>query len=128
MSTSTALALDSRSPTPELLTSDLLDTATAADLLACTPRTVINLITRGYLQALRLGPGRSSYRIPTAALLEFAARYAIHEPSDVAAESDPNQLPDLAPSPVLLKQTQSRADGLHFVKLHRPTDASGQDR
>lgn len=124
MTASTASTLDPRPPAPELLTSDLLDTAAAAELLACTPRTVTNLITRGHLQALRLGPGRSAYRISAAALLAFAAQYGHHEPGDVAAASDPDQLPDFTPAPVLLEQ--SSADGLRLVKLYRPPDAPEQ--
>ncbi len=83
----------------------LLDTATVAELLACSPRTVTSLIVRGILPAVRLGPGRSAYRIRPAALLEFVSHYGHHEPGDVA---------DFVPTPALLVETRT-PEGLRLV-------------
>lgn len=104
---------------------NLLDTATAAELLACSPRTVTSLITRGHLAAVRLGPGRSAYRISADALLSFVAQYGHHDPSDVAA-TEPDQLPAFTPAPVLLLE-QRTPDGLRLVTPHRPPDPPGRD-
>lgn len=98
---------------------ELLDTATVAELLACTTRTVTNLIQRGHLPAVRLGPGRTAYRVSAPALFDFVARYGHHEPGDVADSTDP--LPDFTPTPALLVETRS-PDGLRLVAPYRPPD------
>lgn len=102
-------------PTLPPLPADLLDTAVAAELLACSSRTITNLITRGHLPAVRLGPGRTAYRIPASALLDFAARYGHCEPGDVAASADP--LPEFVPTPALLLE-QRTPEGLRLVTSH----------
>jgi excisionase family DNA binding protein len=101
----------------------LLDTATVAELLACSPRTVTNLITRGALPAVRLGPGRSAYRVPATALLEFVSRWGHSEPADVAVSLDPDQLAPSAIAPVLLT-TRRSARGLLLV-APAPPDLEG---
>ncbi len=107
-------------PPPHLPgTGELLDTATVAELLSCTSRTVTNLIQRGHLPAVRLGPGRSAYRVSAAALLDFVTRYGYHSPEDVADSSGP--LPDFTPAPALLVETRS-PDGLRLVTPYRPPD------
>lgn len=98
-----------------------LDTAVAAQMLACTPRTVINLITRGHLPAVRLGPGKTAYRIPAAALLAFVMRYGTLDPATVADHPDPDQLPEFKAEPVVLEVSRS-PDGLLMVRPHRPPD------
>lgn len=119
MTASTAIKPHNPPPVLHLGAGDFLDTATAAELLACSTRTVTNLITRGHLPAVRLGPGRTAYRIPTEALLAFIARHGVHEPADVA--DAPGELPDFTPAPVLLLETRT-PDGLRLVTPYRPPD------
>jgi excisionase family DNA binding protein len=99
-------------PVPDAPNTALLDTATVAELLACSPRTVTSLIVRGILPAVRLGPGRSAYRIRPTALLEFVSRYGQHEPDAVA--DCPATLPDFVPTPALLVETRT-PEGLRLV-------------
>jgi excisionase family DNA binding protein len=99
-------------PVPDAPNTALLDTATVAELLACSPRTVTSLIVRGILPAVRLGPGRSAYRIRPAALLEFVSHYGHHEPGDVADR--PGDVADFVPTPALLVETRT-PEGLRLV-------------
>lgn len=126
MTASTASTLHRPPPALHLGAGDFLDTAAAAELLACSTRTVTNLITRGHLHAVRLGEGRATYRIPAAALLAFVERFGTHEPGDVAAAQDAATLPDFVPAPVRLLETRT-ADGLRLVTPYRPPDPDQQD-
>ncbi|EYB67404.1 hypothetical protein DEIPH_ctg042orf0003 [Deinococcus phoenicis] len=101
-------------PVPLVGTGDLLNTVTVADVLGCTPRTVTRLIQRGVLPATRLGPGRTAYRVTTAALLAFVLRYGTHEPGTVADAPNPDALRDFTPEPVTLHARRT-ADGLLLV-------------
>lgn len=119
MSASTAHTPQRPPPVLHLGAGDFLDTATAAELLACSTRTVTNLISRGHLRAVRLGPGRTAYRIPTDALLSFITRHGHHEPGDVAASPDAPAA--FTPAPVLLLETRT-PEGLRVVTPYRPPD------
>ncbi|GHF91529.1 helix-turn-helix domain-containing protein [Deinococcus ficus] len=103
-----------------------LDTVTAAELLACTTRTVTNLITRGHLPAVRPGPGKTPYRIPADALLAFVERYGHHQPELVADTPDAARLPEFTTRPTVLEVSRS-PDGLLRVRPHRPPDPDQQD-
>ena len=100
---------------------DFISTLDAAHLLACTPRTVVRLIIAGHLPAIRLGPGRTSYRIATDDLHTFTARYGHHNPTDVAAAAYPDELPPFTPQAVMLA-TERTADGMLLVTPYRPPD------
>ncbi|TSA78939.1 helix-turn-helix domain-containing protein, partial [Deinococcus detaillensis] len=95
---------------PEQPAAQFMPTRAAAALLGCSVRTVLNLIVAGHLPAIRLGPGRSGYRIAPAALLDFAARFGSHDPATVAT-SAADDLPAFTPRPVTLV-AHSSADGL----------------
>ena len=110
---------------PALAAGDLLDTATAAELLACSTRTVTNLIQRGHLPALRLGAGRTAYRIHAHALHDFAARYGHHDPRDVADTLTPDQLDEPTPAPLELVAHHDPG-GLLLVTPYRPPDGMEQ--
>lgn len=99
-----------------------ISTLDAAELLACTPRTVVRLITAGHLPATRLGPGRTSYRISADELHAFTTRYGHHSPSDVAATAHLDELPPFTPQAVMLT-TERTPDGLLLV---RPAPSPGQ--
>lgn len=58
-------------PVPDFEGERLLSVDEVAEVMACSERTVRNLITRGHLHAFRLGPGRTAYRVPVSALLHF---------------------------------------------------------
>jgi excisionase family DNA binding protein len=60
---------------PSHLDGVYLDTNMVANMLACSQRTVLLLIQRGYLTATRLGPPPSSYRIAMTDLQAFLAKY-----------------------------------------------------
>lgn len=102
------------SPAPLEGAGDLLTTADVADLLGCHPRTVTRLIQAGHLPALRLGPGRTAYRVASSALLAFVQRYGAHDPGDVADAPNPDALPEPRPEPVTLHARRT-ADGLLLV-------------
>lgn len=122
MTASTALTHPNPPPTSlHLGEGTLLDTATAAELLACSTRTVTNLITRGHLAAVRLGPGRTAYRIPADALLAFVERHGHHDPELVADTPDADRLPPFTTERVALEVSRT-PDGLRQVRLHRPPD------
>lgn len=102
----------------------LLDTSTVAELLACSPRTVLNLITRGHLPAVRLGTS-GAYRVHPDALNAFLERHGHHEPSTVADSTGPGTLPAFTPAPVMLRITTT-PDGLRLVTLPPPPDPDRQ--
>lgn len=112
-------------PAFELEALSLLDTFTVAELLACSPRTVINLITRGQLPALRLG-ANGAYRIHPDALTAFIERHGHHEPHTVANSTSPGTLPAFTPASVALRITTT-PDGLRLVTLPPPPDLRRQD-
>lgn len=91
-----------------------LTTSEVADVLGCHTRTVTRLIRRGHLPAVRLGPGRTAYRVASSALLAFVLRYGTHEPHEVADASNPDALPEPHPEPVVL-HTRRTPDGLLLV-------------
>lgn len=126
MIASTALTNSNPPPTSLHLGEGMfLDTAAAAELLACSTRTVTNLITRGHLAAVRLGPGRTAYRIPADALLAFVERHGLHDPELVADTSDPDRLPAFTTHTVELEVSRT-PDGLRRVCLHQPPDRTEQ--
>lgn len=112
-------------PLVHLGAGDFLDTALAAELLACSTRTVTNLIRRGHLPAVRLGPGRTAYRIPADALLSFVERHGHHDPATVAAADQTDQLPAFTTTPALLVETRT-VDGLRLI-APAPPDPERQD-
>lgn len=68
--------------TPDLTDAPRLMTAReVADALACSHRTATNLITSGKLPAVRLGEGRTAYRVSRDALVEFVNRNATRQDS-----------------------------------------------
>ncbi|WP_019012537.1 helix-turn-helix domain-containing protein [Deinococcus aquatilis] len=105
---------------------ELLTTNEAAELLACSPRTVLRLIERDYLPALRLGPGRTAHRIPAAALRAFTEAYGTHEPHEVAHANNPAKLPTFTAEPVTLVVTTT-PDGLTLVEPYQPPAALLED-
>ena len=98
---------------------NFITTLDAAHLLACTPRTVVRLITAGHLPATRLGPGKSSWRVTETDLLAFTQRWGHHSPADVADSLDPDRLPTPAP-PLGLLTTRRTAEGLQMIELQHP--------
>lgn len=97
---------------------DLLTTPAAAALLSCAPRTVLRLIEAGHLYAVRLGEGRTAYRIHAADLMAFVTRHGHHDPAAVAA-SHPDTLPAFTPRPVRLV-THRTPNGVLLVEPYRP--------
>ncbi|WP_019588843.1 helix-turn-helix domain-containing protein [Deinococcus apachensis] len=119
LSHSTAIA-NQLPPAPlDLGAGCFIDTATVAEFLGCTARTVVNLIRRGHLPAVRLGEGRTAYRVPVAALLEFVTRFGTHAPATVAASENPDELLEFTPEPVMLA-TRRTSDGLLIVTPLQP--------
>lgn len=67
---------------PELVNAPRLMTARdVALVLACSPRTATNLISSGKLPAVRLGQGRTAYRVSRDALADFIQRHATRQGS-----------------------------------------------
>lgn len=95
---------------------DLLTTPAVAELMSCDPRTVVRLIDAGYLPALRMGPGRTAYRIHAADLMAFCTQHGHHEPATVA---EGGHLPAFTPRPVRLV-THRTEDGLTVVTPYKP--------
>lgn len=68
--------------TPNLTDAPRLMTAReVAGVLACSHRTATNLITSGKLPAVRLGEGRTAYRVSRDALVDFITRHATGQDS-----------------------------------------------
>lgn len=66
--------------TPELTNAPRLMTAReVAGVLACSHRTATNLITSGKLPAVRLGEGKTAYRVSRDALVDFIQRHATRQ-------------------------------------------------
>lgn len=59
----------------------LLDTATVAETLGCSQRTVLMLIHEGALPAIRLGSQTSHYRVTEIDLRDFISRYRVGQPT-----------------------------------------------
>ena len=95
---------------------DLLTTPAVAELLSCTARNVVRLIDAGYLPAMRVGPGRTAYRIHAADLKAFVTQHGHLEPAAVA---EGGHLPAFTPRPVRLV-THRTEDGLTLVTLYKP--------
>lgn len=97
---------------------DLLTAPAVAALLGCHARTVRRLIEAGKLPALRLGSGRTSFRIHADDLMAFVQEHGHHDPAKVAA-SHPDILAPFAPRSVTLV-TYQRPDGFLLVEPYRP--------
>jgi excisionase family DNA binding protein len=110
--------MNDMTPPYVLAPGDLLTTPAIAALLSCHKRTALRLIEAGYLPALRLGAGRSSYRVHAADLVAFIQQHVRFDPATVAT-SAPGSLPAAMPRPVYLV-THRSADGLTLVEPHRP--------
>lgn len=68
--------------TPELTNAPrLLTSQEVAAVLACSHRTATNLIKSGKLPAVRLGEGRTAYRVSRDALADFITRHATQPPA-----------------------------------------------
>lgn len=75
----------SRASNPVENAPHLFTTGEVAERLGCTPRTITSLITSGQLPAVRLGEGRTSYRVRPDDLADFISRHTTQQPPGKAA-------------------------------------------